>query len=154
MRILILHGPNLNLLGEREPHLYGRESLAALNERLVERARELGVRIAETFQSNSEGELVDRVQRARGQADGIVLNAGAYTHTSIALRDALLAASVPFVEVHLSNVFAREPFRRRSYLSDIAVGIVSGFGPDSYLFGLEGIVHWVRNRQAQAPSSG
>lgn len=140
MKILIVHGPNLNLLGTREPGVYGKETLAGLNEKLLDRARELGVEIVEAFQSNGEGDLVERIHRARGEADGIVINAGAYTHTSIALRDALLATGIPFAEVHLSNVHGREPFRQHSYLSDIAVGIVSGFGSESYLLALEGLV--------------
>lgn len=146
MKILIVHGPNLNLLGTRETAIYGNESLDSLNQELHRRAGELDVEIAEAFQSNVEGDLVDRIHKARGEVDGIVINAGAYTHTSIALRDALLAVSVPFVEVHLSNVHSREAFRHHSYLSDVAVGVVSGFGPDSYLFGLEGIVKWLRRR--------
>jgi len=154
MKILIVHGPNLNLLGTREPGVYGKETLAGLNEKLLDRARELGVEIVEAFQSNGEGDLVERIHRARGEADGIVINAGAYTHTSIALRDALLAVSLPFVEVHLSNIYARESFRHHSVLSDLAIGIVSGFGPDSYLFGLEGIVKWLGKKQMDRVTPG
>lgn len=149
MKILVVNGPNLNLLGTRETGIYGSETLASVNERVRNKAAELGVDIVEFFQSNSEGELVARIQKAGDQGvDGVVVNAAAYTHTSVALRDALAAAALPFVEVHLSNVYAREPFRRRSYLSDRAVGLVAGFGGDSYLLGLEGLVKWLRrNRQ-------
>jgi len=154
MKILIVHGPNLNLLGTRETGIYGKDSLSALNTGLLEHARELGVEIVEAFQSNAEGDLVERIHRAREEVDGIVMNAGAYTHTSIALRDALLAVSVPFVEVHLSNIHARESFRHHSYLSDLAVGTVSGFGADSYLLGLEGIVKWLRKKKMDADTPG
>jgi len=140
MRIMILHGPNLNLLGSRETDLYGRKTLDDINETLRRRAEELGVEIQENLQTNSESALVERIQAAQGKIDGIVINPAAYTHTSIALRDALLATGIPFVEVHLSNVHAREPYRHQSYLSDIAVGIVAGFGPESYLLALEGLV--------------
>ena len=140
MKILILHGPNLNLLGSRETKLYGSRSLNDINEALRRRAELLGVDIEETYQTNSECDLIERIQAARDTIDGIVINPAAYTHTSIALRDALLAVEIPFVEVHLSNIHAREPFRRQSYLSDIAVGLVAGFGPESYLLALEGLV--------------
>lgn len=145
MKILVVNGPNLNLLGTRETGIYGPETLASVNERIRIKAAELGVEIVEFFQSNSEGELVARIQKAGVEGvEGVVINAAAYTHTSVALRDALLTASVPFVEVHLSNVYAREPFRRHSYLSDVAVGVVAGFGGDSYLLGMEGLVKWLR----------
>ncbi len=140
MKILILHGPNLNLLGVRETGLYGDQTLADIEQAIKKHAEGLGVEIVESFQSNSEGELVERIQRARGEVDGIVINPAAYTHTSIALRDALLATAIPFVEVHLSNIFAREPFRHRSLLSDVARGVVCGFGPRGYLLALEGLV--------------
>ena len=140
MKIMILHGPNLNLLGSRETELYGRKTLNDIDQNLKRRAEELGVEIHENLQTNSESELVERIQAAQGKVDGIVINPAAYTHTSIALRDALLATGIPFVEVHLSNVHAREPYRHQSYLSDIAVGIVAGFGPDSYLLALEGLI--------------
>ncbi|MGB7565255.1 MAG: type II 3-dehydroquinate dehydratase [Prochlorococcaceae cyanobacterium] len=143
MHLLLLHGPNLNLLGTREPHLYGHQSLAQLDGDLRQRAQELGAAL-ESFQSNHEGELVDRIQRARGECDGIVINAGAYTHTSIALRDALLGVAIPFVEVHLSNTHAREPFRHHSTLADRAIGVIAGFGPLSYRLGLEGLVAHLR----------
>ena len=131
-KILILHGPNLNLLGTREPAIYGRATLAEIDADLAARATAAG-HSAESFQSNAEHELVERVQRAR--ADGtafIVINPGAFTHTSIALRDALAAVALPFIEVHLSNIHAREPFRRTSYLSDLAVGVLCGLGPIGY----------------------
>lgn len=133
--ILVLHGPNLNLVGTREPTIYGRTTLADIDAQLLHLATELGVRVT-TFQSNSEGQLVDRIQAARGSTAAIVINAGAYTHTSVAIRDALLAAELPVVEVHLSNTYKREAFRHRSLIADIAVGQVVGFGADSYLLGL------------------
>lgn len=133
--ILVLHGPNLNLLGEREPEVYGRTTLAEIDGRLAKLAGELGVRV-ECFQSNHEGALIDRVQEARAQISAIVINAGGLTHTSVALRDALAAAGVPVVEVHLSNIHRRESFRRRSLVAGVATGQISGFGPESYLLGL------------------
>jgi len=143
MRLLVLHGPNLNLLGLREPGLYGSRSLEQINTDLTTRAQALGAQL-ECFQSNHEGALVDRIQAARGQCAGLLINAGAYTHTSIALRDALLAVEIPFVEVHLSNVHAREPFRHHSYLADRALGVICGFGPTSYSLALEGLVNHLR----------
>ena len=143
MRLLVLHGPNLNLLGQREPGLYGSRSLDEINAALMARAQALGAEL-ECFQSNHEGALVDRIQAARGQCAGLLINAGAYTHTSIALRDALLAVDIPFVEVHLSNVHAREPFRHHSYLADKARGVICGFGPTSYSLALEGLVEHLR----------
>lgn len=138
-RILILHGPNLNLLGQREPQKYGNATLEEVNAAITTLAHEQSSTV--TFlQSNSEGQLVDWIQDAKGQYDGLLINAGAYTHTSIALRDALLAVVLPAVEVHLSNVYAREPFRHHSYLADVVVGQVSGFGLQSYLLALRGIL--------------
>ena len=140
MQILVLHGPNLNLLGTREPSVYGRVSLAEIDAQLVAWARRMGVSLS-CAQSNHEGSLVDTVQAAAAQqTDGILINAGAYTHTSIALRDALLATALPFVEVHLSNTHGRESFRHRSLLADRAIGVVCGFGGLSYRLGLEGLV--------------
>lgn len=136
MRILVLNGPNLNLLGRREPEVYGHDTLADVDARLGQRAGELGHAI-ETFQSNAEHELIDRVHAARETADFILFNPGAFTHTSVALRDALLGVALPFIELHLSNVAAREPFRRTSYFSDLAVGTIAGFGVDSYLLALD-----------------
>lgn len=141
----VLHGPNLNLLGRREPDRYGLEDLETVNRRIAERAAALGV-TAEFFQSNAEGDLVDWIQRSGAGFDGLLVNAGAYTHTSVAVRDALAAVARPFVEVHVTNVHAREPFRRHSYLSDLAVGLVTGFGADSYLLALEGLVGYLRRR--------
>lgn len=131
MQILVLHGPNLNLLGEREPEVYGRTTLAEIDTRLREIAAEHGVGL-ESFQSNHEGALVDRIQAARGAYQGIVINPGGLTHTSVALRDALVASGLPIVEVHLSNIHAREPFRRTSLVSDIVVGQITGLGPIGY----------------------
>lgn len=141
----VLHGPNLNLLGRREPESYGLEDLDAIDGRLSERGAELGVTL-EFYQSNIEGELVDWVQQASSRLDGLLVNAAGYTHTSVAIRDALKAVELPFVEVHLSNVYAREPFRHHSYLSDIAVGLVAGFGGDSYILALDGLVAYLRRR--------
>lgn len=131
-RILLINGPNLNLLGSREPGMYGQATLAEIEQDLAGLAREQGAELA-TFQSNAEHELVDRVQAlAREPVDFVILNPGAFTHTSVALRDALLAVAVPFIEVHLSNVHAREPFRRHSYFSDIAAGCITGLGALGY----------------------
>ncbi|MFM7140518.1 MAG: type II 3-dehydroquinate dehydratase [Alphaproteobacteria bacterium] len=143
--ILVLHGPNLNLLGDREPEVYGRTTLAEIDGRLASLASELGVKV-ETFQSNHEGELIDRVHAGRGRVAAIVVNAGGFTHTSVALRDALAASDVPVVEVHLSNVHRRESFRHRSLVSGVAIGQVSGFGPDSYLLGLRAAAEAARGR--------
>ena len=143
MRIAAVHGPNLNLLGLREPDIYGRETLNDVNAALSFLAAELGAEV-EWHQSNHEGALVDFVQQAAPRVDGFLVNAGAYTHTSIALRDALAGVARPFVEVHISNVFAREPFRHHSHLAGGAVGVVCGFGVDSYLLGLRGIVEHLR----------
>jgi 3-dehydroquinate dehydratase-2 len=145
MRLLLLNGPNLNLLGLREPGLYGATTLAAIDADLQERATALGVELA-CFQSNHEGVLVDRIHAAREGVEGILINAGAFTHTSVAIRDALLGVAIPFVELHLSNVYAREPFRHHSYLADRAIGVVSGFGPASYRLALEGLVGHLRAR--------
>ena len=131
-KILVLHGPNLNLLGAREPEVYGRETLGQIDRRLAATARAAGASL-QFFQSNLEGELVDRVQRAAGQGVRfIIFNPAGYTHTSVALRDALSAVRIPFIEVHLSNVNAREPFRQRSFFSDIAVGTICGLGTQGY----------------------
>ncbi|MEB3270824.1 MAG: type II 3-dehydroquinate dehydratase [Synechococcus sp.] len=139
MRLLLLNGPNLNLLGKREPGLYGTATLADIETDLQLRAEALNC-LLECFQSNHEGALIDRIQAAQGGTDGILINAGAYTHTSIALRDALLAVAIPYVELHLSNVHAREPFRHHSCLADRAVGVIAGFGANSYRLALEGLV--------------
>lgn len=135
MRILVLHGPNLNMLGRRQPEIYGTTTLDDVNARLADLASELGVEV-DTFQSNHEGALVDRIQAARGQYDALLINAGALTHTSVALLDAILSAEVPTIEVHLSNLYRREEFRHHSYVARAAVGQICGFGVDSYLLGL------------------
>jgi 3-dehydroquinate dehydratase-2 len=135
-RLLVIHGPNLNLLGAREPKIYGNEKLAAINRRLVAAGKASGAEVL-CFQSNVEGELINRVQQAREEGVGfIVLNPAGYTHTSVALRDALSGVAIPFIEVHLSNVHAREPFRHRSYFSDLALGTVCGLGSQGYDFAL------------------
>lgn len=146
-RIAVLNGPNLNLLGEREPEVYGRTSLAEIERTTRERARALGVECT-WIQTNHEGELVEAIQGLTGppRADGAVINAAAFTHTSLAVRDALLAVRVPFVEVHLSNIFGREPERRKSLLADLAIGVVTGFGAESYRLGLEGLVGYLGRR--------
>jgi 3-dehydroquinate dehydratase-2 len=141
--VLVLHGPNLNLLGEREPEIYGHTTLAEIDARLAGLGEELGVTL-ETFQSNHEGALVDQIQTARRRVAAIVINAGALTHTSIALRDALAASDLPVVEVHLSNLHRRERFRQRSVLAAIAVGQIAGFGVESYLLGLRAAVAQIR----------
>ena len=138
-RVLVVHGPNLDLLGTREPEIYGATTLADIDADLARRAKELGAEVV-CFQSNHEGDLLDRLHQARGEVDGIVINPAGLTHTSVVLRDALLAVDVPFVEVHLSNVHAREPFRQRSLLADVARGVVCGLGPAGYRLALEGLL--------------
>lgn len=145
LRIGVVHGPNLNLLGQREPETYGLEQLEEINRGVEECAAELDVETS-FFQSNIEGELVDWIQQAKTSFDGLLVNAAAYTHTSVAIRDALKGVALPFVEVHLTNVFAREPFRHHSYLSDIAVGLVAGFGSQSYVLALKGLAAHLRRK--------
>ena len=136
-KILVIHGPNLNLLGGRETEHYGTDTLGAIDQRLAEQGRKAGIAV-ESFQSNSEADLLNRIQSAKSDGTSfIVINPAAFTHTSVALRDALAAVRIPFIEVHLSNVHAREPFRRHSYLSDLAVGVVCGFGAASYTLALD-----------------
>lgn len=142
-RILLLNGPNLNLLGKREPGIYGSKTLDEIVADLKLNASELGVTL-EHLQSNAEHELVDRIHQAMGQVDFIIINPAAFTHTSIAIRDALLGVAIPFIEVHLSNVHAREPFRHHSYLSDVAKGVICGLGADGYQFALTAAVHHLR----------
>jgi 3-dehydroquinate dehydratase-2 len=143
MNLLLINGPNLNLLGKREPSIYGSQSLEDVQKELLNFASQLDSKL-QFFQSNSEGEMIDCVQKSVGLIDGILINAGAYTHTSIALRDALLGVQTPYVEVHLSNIYAREEFRHKSFLSDKAVGLVCGFGPISYQLALQGIVSYLK----------
>src|SRR5579885_1329033 len=145
VRILVLHGPNLNLLGEREPEIYGRVTLAQIDAELRRLGEQLGVAV-ESFQSNSEGALVDRIQAARGRYHALLINPAAYTHTSIAIRDAGQMLGIPVVEVHLSNVYRREPFRHHSTIADLADGRIMGFGPDSYYLGLRAAAAlWARH---------
>jgi 3-dehydroquinate dehydratase-2 len=139
-KILVIHGPNLNMLGSREPETYGSDTLDSINHSLTQLAQQKSVQL-ETFQSNTEGEIVNCIQQAtNNQFQFIIINPAAYTHTSIAIRDAFLATRIPFIETHLSNVHAREEFRTRSYLSDIAVGVICGFGKNSYLLALEAAI--------------
>jgi 3-dehydroquinate dehydratase II len=152
VRVAVISGPSLNLLGRREPDVYGTVTLDEIEGRLRRLASELGVGL-ETFQSNGEGAIIDYIQEAADRVDGFLVNAGGLTHTSVALRDALIGVGRPFVEVHLTNPLAREPFRHRSLLSDRALGVVSGFGADSYLLGLRGLVARV-NPQATAVAEG
>ncbi len=146
MKIAVLHGPNLNLLGTREPAVYGTARLEDVDARLTEVAEALGVEI-EFFQSNHEGALIDRIQERADAVAGFLINAGGYTHTSVALRDALVGVNRPFVEVHISNIHRRESFRRESLLAPVAVGSVSGFGTESYALGLRGLVLHLTQRK-------
>jgi 3-dehydroquinate dehydratase II len=144
MKILVLHGPNLNLLGTREPEVYGHETLEDINDALTELAKELGVEVA-FFQSNHEGALIDRIHQARQEAvQGMIFNPGGFTHTSIALRDAVAAADIPTVEVHLSNIHARESFRQNSFIAPVAAGQICGFGAAGYLLALNGVLSKIK----------
>ncbi len=147
VRILVVHGPNLNLLGTREPEVYGLAPLQEIGDRLAAEAKDAGAEL-ESFQSNHEGALVDRIQEAPGFADGILINPAGLTHTSVALRDALAATGLPVVEVHLSNVHAREEFRRSSFVAPIAVGQICGFGPTSYVLGLRALLDRIERDSA------
>ena len=144
MKILVIHGPNLNLLGKREPDIYGAFTLGDIESRLSSLAGELGVEVA-FFQSNHEGELVQKIQDAMGVYQAIVINPGAYTHTSVALRDAISSTGIPTVETHISNIYRREEFRKHSYISGVAVGQITGFGPDSYLLALRAAAALVKD---------
>jgi len=148
MNVLVIHGPNLNLLGKREPDIYGAVTLEEINSHLALLARELGTDIT-FFQSNHEGELVQKIQDAMGTCQALVINPGAYTHTSVALRDAIASTGIPAVEVHLSNIYRREEFRHHSYISGVALGQITGFGVESYLLGLRAAVHAVQSANKQ-----
>ncbi len=145
--VLVLHGPNLNMVGSREPSLYGKTSLKAINAAISKWAKEQGVR-ADIRQSNAEGDLVTWIQEARGHFDAIVINPAGYTHTSVAIRDAIAAAAVPTVEVHLTNIHAREEFRHRSLTAGVALGQIAGFGPHSYLLAMQAVVQHLDSRKA------
>ena len=146
MKILLLNGPNLNMLGIREPEKYGSVSLKDIESELYEQAKSLNVEI-EAYQSNHEGELIDKVQSSMGKMDGIIINAGGLTHTSVSLRDAISSVAIPTVEVHMTNIHAREEFRHTSLISGVSVGQVVGFGKDSYKYALEGIVSWLNSNK-------
>lgn len=151
MRILVIHGPNLNLLGLREPDTYGTVTLDAVNDAVRAAATQGGAGV-EIRQSNNEGELVTWIQDARDRFDALVVNAGAYTHTSVALRDAIAAVKLPTVDVHLSNIHAREPFRHHSYVAEVAVGQISGFGLHSYVLGVEAAIQYLQDRRGGSRS--
>lgn len=140
LSILVLHGPNLNLLGSREPSIYGSKTLAAIDEQLRQEGQRLKARVS-TLQSNYEGALVDAIQAASEHYQGVLINAGAYTHTSVALRDAIAAVGIPTVEVHLSNIYSRESFRHHSLIAPVVIGQISGFGADSYRLGLQALIY-------------
>jgi len=148
LTVLVLHGPNLNMLGKREPEIYGKETLENINSALMEKGRELALHV-ETFQSNHEGAIVDRIQAAFGKINGLIINPGAYTHTSVAIRDALLLLDMPIVEIHLSNIYKRESFRHHSFIAGVATGQISGFGAHGYILALEAVarlLHSVSNQ--------
>lgn len=147
MKILVIHGPNLNMLGKREPEIYGSLSLEDINRSVTECASGLGAE-TEFFQSNSEGEIVSRIQEAMNDSDGIVINPGAYTHTSVAIRDAILSTGLPIVETHISNVYKREEFRQKSYISGVAVAVVTGFGAYGYTLAVRGLVEHLSKTQS------
>ena len=144
MKILVINGVNMNMLGLREPEKYGRMTLSELENELKDYAKSLNIEL-ETYQSNIEGEIVEKIQQSRGVMDGIVLNAAAYTHTSVAIRDAISAAEVPVVEIHMTNVHAREDFRRKSLIAPVCIGQISGFGKESYILGIKGLVSYLSN---------
>lgn len=144
MKILIINGPNINLLGTREPEIYGALTMDNINDSLLDYAKTLGVEI-DTFQSNIEGEIVDKIQQSKKDCVGIVINPAAYTHTSVAIRDAIAAVNMPAVEVHISNIHSREEFRKNSFIAPVCIGQISGFGADSYRLGLKGLVDFLNN---------
>ena len=146
MNILLINGPNLNLLGTREPEIYGNQTLGDIEIDLIKFAEKKSINL-ECFQSNHEGEIVDKIQDSVKSIQGILINAGAFTHTSISIRDALIGSKIPFVELHISNIFSREEFRKESFLTDKAIGIISGFGITSYFLALEGIFEFLRSKK-------
>ena len=143
MNILLINGPNLNLLGSREPEIYGNQTLDQIENKLVQIAKHNSFKL-DCYQSNHEGEIVDKIQSSIGNINGILINAGALTHTSVALRDALVGSNIPFIELHISNIFNREGFRKESFLTDKAIGIISGFGVYSYFLALEAIINYLK----------
>ena len=143
MDILLINGPNLNLLGTREPEIYGKKTLGQIEKELIQIAKQNKYKL-ECYQSNHEGKIVDKIQASIGIVNGILINAGALTHTSVALRDALVGSNIPFIELHISNIFNREGFRRESFLTDKAIGIISGFGVYSYFLSLEAIINYLK----------
>ena len=143
MNILLINGPNLNLLGTREPEIYGSNTLDQIEKGLIKLAKQKEVNL-ECFQSNHEGEILDKIQKSTGKIKCIIINAGAFTHTSVALRDALICSEIPFVELHISNIFNREDFRKESFLADKAIGVISGFGVNSYFLSLEAIINYLK----------
>ncbi len=142
MKILVIHGPNLNLLGKREPEIYGKTTLEEINSLIRKEAKALKVQV-ESFQSNSEGEIVSKIQDATKKYDGLIINPAAYAHTSVAIRDAISSTGIPTVEVHISNVYRREEFRQKSFISPVVSGVISGFGVYSYILGLRGLVNYL-----------
>jgi len=146
MKILIIHGPNLNMLGKREPDIYGATTLEEINAALTSKAKGLGAEVT-FFQSNSEGEIVSNIQDAMSKFEGVVINPGAYTHTSVAIRDAILSSGLPVVEVHISNIHKREDFRQKSFVSGVALGVISGFGVNSYMLGLSGLIDYLKDNE-------
>jgi len=146
MKILIIHGPNLNMLGKREPEIYGNAKLDDINKQLKKEARKLKTDV-DFFQSNSEGDIVSKIQHALNNFDGIIINPGAYTHTSIAIRDSILSVGLPVIEVHISNIYKREDFRQKSFISGVSVGVISGLGINSYILGLRGMSDYLRAKK-------
>ena len=145
MKIIIIHGPNLNMLGKREPDIYGNISISDLNNTVSEEAQKLNIEVV-FFQSNSEGEIVTEIQNQMGKVDGLIINPAAYTHTSVAIRDAILSTNIPTVEVHISNIYRREKFRHKSYISGVAVGVISGFGTYGYILGLYALKDFIKRK--------